>query len=503
MSTTTLNRGTFKSSFWTLPTIFIELLIVVVLTFMGWAAWRVAARPITVVVDGVEETVYTRRHVVQDLLPDLGLTLEPQDRVQPSLDSVLESSMLVTIQRARPVRILVDGRDINSASWGGTAGQVLADAGIVVDPYDEILVDGIRIPHDVPLPEAAVDVEQATYGRRYGWHRLQLTPIQLRVHRAIPITVDEGGLPFTVRTTAQTVGEALRQARITIYLGDRVQPGLGNQVSTGMRVFIQRSTPISLRVDERFLKTRTRANTVADALTELKIGLSGMDRVTPALEQPLYDNIKIDVTRVWEDVEIEEQIEPFETIFEPDANLLIDTRQIVNNGAEGIVRTRYRVRYEDGEQISRVLEDTWVAQEPTQRVIAYGQRIVANNATVEGQEITYWRKIRMRASSYSASTAGVSPDAPWYGTTYTGDPMRFGIVAVDPRVIPLRTRVYVPGYGYGDALDMGSAIRAKRIDLGYDDDNLVLWSQWADVYLLWPPPPEYQITWVLPNWPAE
>ena len=79
--------------------------------------------------------------------------------------------------------------------------------------------------------------------------------------------------------------------------------------------------------------------------------------------------------------------------------------------------------------------------------------------------------------------------------------MRYGIVAVDPSVIPLRSKVYVTGYGEGDALDIGSAVRARRIDLGYDDSNLVLWNKWVDVYLLWPPPASHQITWVLPNWP--
>ena len=143
-----------------------------------------------------------------------------------------------------------------------------------------------------------------------------------------------------------------------------------------------------------------------------------------------------------------------------------------------------------------------MAQEPAQRTIAYGTGIEPKSfVTEDGQQLTYWRKIRMRASSYSASTAGLAPDHPWYGRTYSGEPMRGGIVAVDPSIIPLRSQVYVPGYGYGDALDTGSAIRARRIDLGYDDENLKLWSQWVDVYLLWPPPANYQITWVIPNWP--
>jgi 3D (Asp-Asp-Asp) domain-containing protein len=81
--------------------------------------------------------------------------------------------------------------------------------------------------------------------------------------------------------------------------------------------------------------------------------------------------------------------------------------------------------------------------------------------------------------------------------------MRKGIVAVDPAVINLRSRMYVPGYGLGESGDTGSAILGRRIDLGYDDDNLVLWNRWVDVYLLDPPPPRYQIRWLLPNWPRE
>lgn len=66
--------------------------------------------------------------------------------------------------------------------------------------------------------------------------------------------------------------------------------------------------------------------------------------------------------------------------------------------------------------------------------------------------------------------------------------MRGGVVAVDPRLISLRTNVYVEGYGVGSACDTGSAIIGKRIDLGYDDGNLQLWYRWVDVYLLTPVP---------------
>ena len=80
------------------------------------------------------------------------------------------------------------------------------------------------------------------------------------------------------------------------------------------------------------------------------------------------------------------------------------------------------------------------------------------------------------ASTASASSSGATPatkyqlkvDAVAYhlpGKTASGMPVRKGVVAVDPKVIPLGTRLYVPGYGKGVAADVGVAIKGRIIDL--------------------------------------
>jgi 3D (Asp-Asp-Asp) domain-containing protein len=51
------------------------------------------------------------------------------------------------------------------------------------------------------------------------------------------------------------------------------------------------------------------------------------------------------------------------------------------------------------------------------------------------------------------------------GSTATGLPVGFGIVAVDPTVIPLGTRMTIPGYGEGVAADTGSAVKGAWIDV--------------------------------------
>ncbi len=462
---------------------------------LAWTLWQLTARPVIVTVDGVTVQVSTHRANVADLLLDLGLEPNADDRIEPALDSPVTRNMVVTVARARPVRVLADGRDLLVHSWGDTPAKVLASAGLALDTGDQVLIDGVVATGETVLPPRNTRRTASTYGQGFAWNTVRTEPVQLRVYRAFPIVVHEGEMPYTIRTTAQTVGEALRAAEVDLYLGDRVQPSLGSRVSANLHVYIQRSTPVSFALEGRRVKTRTQAETVGDALTDLGIVVKGMDRVAPPLETELYDNIEIAVTRITEDVVIAEEIAPYETIFVPDAELPIDTQEVRNVGANGITRTRYRVRYENGEEVSRVEEDTWVAQLPDTRQIAYGQQITPQTASVDGQTITYWRKLRMYATSYHPAALG--GDA----STATGDRLTKGVVAVDPRIIPLRSQVFVPNYGAGAALDTGGAVRSRWIDLGYDDSNYVSWARWVDVYLLWPPPSADRITWVVPNYP--
>lgn len=93
--------------------------------------------------------------------------------------------------------------------------------------------------------------------------------------------------------------------------------------------------------------------------------------------------------------------------------------------------------------------------------------------------VRYTRVIeQMWAMSYDSTCSGCSD------TTATGMKQGYGVVAVDPSVIPLYSRVYVPGYGVGVAGDVGGAIKGKKIDLGYDSLNGQWSAHYVDVYLL-------------------
>lgn len=75
------------------------------------------------------------------------------------------------------------------------------------------------------------------------------------------------------------------------------------------------------------------------------------------------------------------------------------------------------------------------------------------------------RSMTMNASAYSAYDDGNGQ------YTSNGTFLHKGIIAVDPNVIPLGTRVYVPGYGYAIADDTGGAIKGYKVDLAYDSHS--------------------------------
>jgi 3D (Asp-Asp-Asp) domain-containing protein len=134
-------------------------------------------------------------------------------------------------------------------------------------------------------------------------------------------------------------------------------------------------------------------------------------------------------------------------------------------------------------------------------MVAYGRKIVPRTLETPDGPVTYWRKIRMYSTSYSPARAGTPKSAPWYGRTRIGLKLRKGIVAVDPKVIPLQSWVYVPGYGKAIAGDTGGGVKGKWIDMGFEDQNYESWHWWIDVYVLDPPPAASKVMWVLPNYP--
>lgn len=436
------------------------------------AGYESGLRPVTLVVDGQPRRIWSQQETVGAILVDAGLDLRPEDLVEPPPDQSLEPGTVVRVTHARRVEIAADGREWVVYTHAPHVDAILAEADIDLGAHDRVSAEEETPSDGNPL-------------------------LRLAVHRAVPITLHEDGQALTLHTTASTIGRALHEAGITYYLADRIEPSPGQPVSAGMHVFLERSRPVSVRVDGRVIRTRTHRHYVGEVLADLGIVLTGQDYTSPSLEHPLSESeTAIDVVRVEERFLVQQEPIPFEIVWQPDPELEIDNQRLIQEGESGVLERRIRVHYENGEEISRTLDNQFVAVPPTTKIFGYGTNIVVRQLQTPQGTVEYWRVIRMLATSYSASTAGTPRTASWYGRTAGGCTMDDGIVAVS-HLVPWKSQVYVPGYGVGYACDRGGAIRGRRIDLGYADENLQLWYRWVDVYLLTPVPPAHQIDYTI------
>ncbi len=158
------------------------------------------------------------------------------------------------------------------------------------------------------------------------------------------------------------------------------------------------------------------------------------------------------------------------------------SRKVVRHGLPGIVAITERLTLWNNVIVDRQMLSHIVMQRPQPGLInAAPPRNVA-----EAMAATGIRKLvavyAMVATAYTADSAQAVPT----GRTASGLPARYGVVAVDPRVIPLGSHLFIPGYGTAIAADTGGAIHGNRIDLCMDSyRSALIWGrQPVKVYVL-------------------
>jgi len=481
---------------------FCSLVLTAICAAAMFAGYMRSREMVTLSVNGSEWTTRTHQRTVDAFLREVGLDLQPGDIVLPDLGTQLETDQAIVVLKALPILVEAAGEVVEWHTHSRRVGDFLHEVGLAPNPSDVVILDNKVVDLDAPL-------------QRYEWmpdrwpllRGLLNRPTApswswLKLQRAVQLSINDAGMHTTIETVARTVGEALLAQDIVLYLGDRVQPSLGTLLTTGMHVEILRAKPVTIEVDGRLVKTRTQARSVAQLLSEAGIRLLSKDYTVPDLDAEAVEEMSIRVVRVIEAWVWETEDIPYQTISRLDDTLELDQQRTDQSGSLGVRKRRVRIVYEDGEEKKRMVAEEWIERQPTTCIVSYGSRIVVREQQTPDGPIRYWRKIRMLATSYTPATCGKEPDHPLYGITRLGWKATKGIVAVDPRVINLLAEVYVPDYGFGTAGDTGGMINGRRIDLCYDEDNLVLWRDWVDVYLLEPVPPANEIDWILPNYPT-
>ena len=149
-----------------------------------------------------------------------------------------------------------------------------------------------------------------------------------------------------------------------------------------------------------------------------------------------------------------------------DARLDRGMSRVVREGSDGVMEQMILIRRGESGILSEAVMKEWVSVSPEPKVIAVGTREPLRVLMTSRGSYTYRKSYNMIATAYEPSERSCGKYADGY--TAIGVKAAPGVVAVDPKVIPLRTRLYVEGYGPALAADVGGAIRGNRIDLFFN-----------------------------------
>lgn len=315
-----------------------------------------------------------------------------------------------------------------------------------IDSWRKQIVQSWRKQRTLILSIIAVVIITSLGLATYAWAR-----------KDVVLVVD--GKATEVTTFKNNVEELLNQEGIVLKPEDKVSWALDTSLKDGMSIEVIRAFPVKVQVDGNTLTVNTTPDTVENILQRAKISLGPHDQVVPEISMMLKEPGEITVSRISYQEIVQEKAIPFTTTREKDPNLTKGVTKVVQKGQEGLEREIIKVTYRDGKEIKREVVKKEVVKEPVPQRIAYGTR--NNTISRGGKQLEYRSSLTVTATAYSHTG----------NRTYMGTVPRKGTVAVDPKVIPLGSELYIDGYGYGKALDVGRAIKGHKIDVFMESER--------------------------------
>ncbi|MBC7765708.1 MAG: G5 domain-containing protein [Hyphomonadaceae bacterium] len=278
------------------------------------------------------------------------------------------------------------------------------------------------------------------------------------------VTLSDQGNSICFKTFKQTVAGAMRERGIALTDGDAVIPEQSAKLARRQNIDIKRAIDISIVADGNEQKIRTLASTVKEVFSTANIPLNDADELSIAKEEKLAPNMQITVTRVAEStVTVQEKI-PYRNMSHSNAKLDSGKTQVLQDGQEGIEEQKYKVVLKDGKEVARELIEKNILIPAIAKITEFGTKSML--ITSRGENFRYKSVINATATAYAI-----------HGRTASGMTSKPGVIAVDPRVIPLGSRLYIEStdgswtYGYAVAGDTGGAIKSNRIDLFFNTEQ--------------------------------
>ncbi|PZF90001.1 hypothetical protein C1903_07325 [Listeria ivanovii] len=348
------------------------------------------------------------------------------------------------------ITIVNAGEKIESRTHAKTVSAALDEAGIKVSEHDEI------------APGKNAEIKDG---------------MEIKYLPARQITINDNGTKKNVWSTKVDVADLLKDENITTRPHDVLNVALDDKLKDGLEINIDRAIQLSLQNGEKKDTVWTTKTQVGDLLAEKNIKLDKEDRVSPAKDSNLKEKMTVQVTYVDSKADKKKEQIKFNTVYKEDDSLNQGVERVVQEGKIGEKIVEYKVTFENGKEKKRDIIKENVTAAKSDKVVVRGTK-----AKPVVSQIANATPAKKAASSNTSSTPSggktLTMESTAYsggGTTATGINLSANpgmkVVAVDPSVIPLGSRVWVEGYGEAIAGDTGGAIKGNIVDVYFPNES--------------------------------
>ncbi|EAG5529531.1 DUF348 domain-containing protein [Listeria monocytogenes] len=347
------------------------------------------------------------------------------------------------------ITIVNAGEKIESRTHAKTVSEALDEAGIKVSERDEI------------APGKNAEIKDG---------------MEIKYLPARQITINDNGTKKDVWSTKANVADLLKDENITTRPQDVLNVALDTKLRNGLEVNINRAIQLSLQNGAKKDTVWTTKTKVSDLLAEKNIKLDQDDRVSPAKDSNLKGKMTVEVTYVNSKAEKKNEQVKFETVYKEDDSLNKGVEKVVQEGKNGKKVVEYKVTFENGKEKKRDVIKENVTSNKTDKVVVRGtkEKVVAtpvsnvstSSATSSSASSTPsgGKTYKMESTAYSGGGTTA------YGINLSANP-GLKVIAVDPRIIPLGSKVWVEGYGEAIAGDTGGAIKGNIVDVYFPNES--------------------------------
>lgn len=308
--------------------------------------------------------------------------------------------------------------------------------------------------------------------------------VNISVLRAFNVDVIDGKTRKTLTFNEGTVADAIKAAGLTISKSDSVSLSQNTQLEPDMEITIARFFTINVNLRGEKLSKEVPAGTVADALAYLDIKIDNDDVVNVNLSTEVSEDMNIKIDKVtYKEIEKTEKV-AYNTVYKDTDDMYVGESSVETQGADGERTITIKEKYINGKLESSKETKNEITTQPIDEVILNGTKeyvsqvytnsgYVSANETeniltdVNGNQVHYTNVLTGSGTAYYAPAGAL---------TSTGRLARYGVVAVDPDIIPYGSILYIVSndgevvYGYAVAGDTGGALWAGTaiVDLYYN-----------------------------------